>query len=81
MRGSKLGPSYSVLKNCGVLSLAPAMQRRRQRTFLSNRSVQICRVKRRCKLSEPDHLIIVARSLHSSHTELLMEVVDEQSFI
>ena len=33
MRGSKLGPSYSVLKYCGVLSLAPAMQRRRQADF------------------------------------------------
>ena len=31
--GFKLSPSYSVLKCCGVLSLAPAMQRRRQADF------------------------------------------------
>ena len=31
--GFKLSLSYSVLKCCGVLSLAPAMQRRRQADF------------------------------------------------
>ena len=71
--GLKLSPSYSVLKCCGVLSDVG------RRTFLSNRSVQTCRVKRRCKLSEPDRLIIVAGSLHSSHTKLVIEVVGERS--